>query len=89
MGLQAGEVVIIASSLVRAFYFLENQDFSQVFLKVQDHQSALLYALITLTKVWTQNVLSGKSGAHDVVSQTLYHLLCTKHIILMPIICIT
>lgn len=40
MGLRLGEVVIIASPLVQAFYFLENQDFSQVSLKVQDHQSA-------------------------------------------------
>lgn len=55
MGLQAGEVIIIASLLVQAFYFLENQDFfSQVSLKVQDHQSALLCALIILTEVWTQ-----------------------------------
>lgn len=54
MGLQAGEVIIIASPLVQAFYFLENQDFSQVSLKIQDHQSALLCALIILTEVWTQ-----------------------------------
>lgn len=54
MGLQAGEVIIIASLLVQAFCFLENQDFfSQVSLKVQDHQSALLCAVIILTEVWT------------------------------------